>query len=107
LYCTVCHGYFQEPHATPLRGKRVSPQLLVWAIGALAEGLGIRAVVRVFEMDPNTVLTRSVKVTDHAAAFFGYFLHDMRITQVQLDEFLALLSAVKRARSVITKPSNG
>jgi hypothetical protein len=28
----------------------------VWAIAALAEGLGIRAVARVFEVDPNTVL---------------------------------------------------
>jgi hypothetical protein len=30
--------------------------MLVWAIAALAEGLGIRAVARVFEVDPNTVL---------------------------------------------------
>jgi len=29
--------------------------MLVWAVGALAEGLGIRAVARVFEVDPNTV----------------------------------------------------
>ena len=32
------------------------PTCLVWAVGALAEGLGIRAVARVFEVDPNTVL---------------------------------------------------
>jgi hypothetical protein len=30
--------------------------MLVWPIAALAEGLGIRAVARVFEVDPNTVL---------------------------------------------------
>jgi len=30
--------------------------MLVWAVGALAEGLGIRAVARVIEVDPNTVL---------------------------------------------------
>jgi len=56
LYCTRCEGYFQEPHGTPLHGKRVAPEKLVWAVGALAEGLGIRAVARVFEVDPNTVL---------------------------------------------------
>jgi hypothetical protein len=43
-----CHGYFQETHGTPLHGKRVSPDMLLWAVGALAEGLGIRAVARVF-----------------------------------------------------------
>jgi len=34
-------------------------------------------------------------VADHAAAFSQYFLHDLRVTQVQLDELFALLSAVK------------
>src|SRR5499433_1421710 len=95
LYCLKCQGYFQETQGTPMHGKRVSPDLLVWAIGALAEGLGIRAVARVFEVDPNTVLHWLVEVADHAAAFSQYFLHDVRVTQVQLDELFALLSAVQ------------
>src|SRR5262245_14979748 len=41
------HGYFQETQGTPLHGKRVPPELLVGAVGALAEGLGLRAVARV------------------------------------------------------------
>src|SRR4029453_13542486 len=95
LHCTSGGGSFQEPHGTPLHGKRVAPDLLVWAVGALAEGLGIRAVARVFEVDPNTVLQWLVEVADHAVAFSQYFLHDVRVTQVQLDELFALLSAVK------------
>src|SRR6266436_8000183 len=95
LYCTDCGGSFQETHGTPLHGKRVVPERLVWAVGALAEGLGIRAVARVFEVDPNTVLAWLVEVADHAAAFSRSFLHDVRVTQVQLDELFALLSAVK------------
>jgi IS1 family transposase len=95
LHCTSCGGYFQETHGTPLHGKRVAPDMLVWAVGALAEGLGIRAVARVFEVDPNTVLVWLVEVAEHAAAFSQYFLHDVRVTQVQLDELFALLSAVQ------------
>src|SRR4029453_8464776 len=95
LHCTGCGGYFQETHGTPMHGKRVAPDLLVWAVGALAEGLGIRAVARVFEVDPNTVLRWLVEVADHATAFSRYFLHDVHVTQVQLDELFALLSAVK------------
>jgi IS1 family transposase len=95
LHCTGCGGYFQETHGTPLHGKRVVPERLVWAVGALAEGLGIRAVARVCEVDPNTALAWLVEVADHAAAFSQYFLHDLRVTQVQLDELFALLSAVK------------
>src|SRR5215471_9072140 len=37
LHCTSCDGYFQETHGTPLHGKRVAPEKLVWAVGALAE----------------------------------------------------------------------
>jgi IS1 family transposase len=95
LHCTGCGGYFQETHGTPLHGKRVVPEKLVWAVGALAEGLGIRAVARVFEVDPTTVLAWLVEVAEQAAAFSQYFLHDVRVTQVQLDELFALLSAVK------------
>jgi IS1 family transposase len=95
LHCSSCGGYFQETHGTPLHGKRVAPEKLVWAVGALAEGLGIRAVARVFEVDPNTVLGWLVEVADHAVAFSQYFLHDVRVTQVQLDALFALLSAVR------------
>src|SRR5207237_970115 len=52
-------------------------------------------VARVFEVDPNTVLQWLVEVADHLKAFSQYFLHDVRVTQVQLDELFALLSAVK------------
>jgi IS1 family transposase len=94
-YCTVCKGYFLETHGTLLHGKRVAPDVLVWAVGALAEGLGIRAVARVFEVDPHTVLQWLVEAAEQLQAFSQYFLHDVRVTQVQLDELYALLSAVK------------
>jgi hypothetical protein len=84
-----------ETPGTPLHGTRVAPALLVWAVGALAEGLGIRAVARVFEVDPNPVLAWLVEAADHLKAFSPSFLHDVRVTQGQLDELYALLRAVK------------
>jgi IS1 family transposase/transposase-like protein len=95
LSCTACGGYFLETHGTPLHGRRVPAELIVWGVATLAEGLGIRAVARVFELDPNTVLQWLVEAADHAAAFSHSFLHDVRVDQVQLDELSALLSAVK------------
>ena len=93
--CTACEGYVLETHGPPFHGKRVAPDLLVWAVGALAEGLGIRAVARVFEVAPNTVLHWLGEVADHATAFSRYFLHDVRVTQVPLDALFALRSAVQ------------
>jgi IS1 family transposase len=95
LQCTACHTYFLETEGTPVHGMRVSAELLARVVAALAEGLGMRAVARVFEVDPNTVLQWLVEAADRAAAFSQYFLHDVRVTQVQLDELFALLSAVK------------
>jgi IS1 family transposase len=95
LYCSQCEGYVLETHGTIFHGKRVAPDLLVWAVGALAAGLGIRAVARVFEVDPNTALQWLVEVADQLQAFSQNFLHDVRVTQVQVDELYALLSAFK------------
>jgi IS1 family transposase len=64
-------------------------------MAALAEGLGIRAVARVFEADPNTVLGWLVEAADHLEAFSRYFLHDVDVEQVQMDELFAWLRAVK------------
>jgi hypothetical protein len=54
--------------------------MLVWAIAALAEGFGIRAVARVFEVDPNTVLGWLVEAAAHLQAFSRHFLHDVHVT---------------------------
>jgi hypothetical protein len=95
FHCTACAGYFLETHGTIFHGKRVDPQKVVRAVAALAEGLSIRAVACVFEVDPNTVLTWLVEAAAHLQAFSRHFLHDVQVTQVQLDELFALLSAVK------------
>lgn len=68
---------------------------MVWAVAALAEGLGIGAVARAFEVDPNTVLGWLVEATEQLQAFLRHFLHDVYGDQVQMDELFALLSAVK------------
>jgi IS1 family transposase/transposase-like protein len=95
LLCLSCKRHFLETHGTPFHGKQVDPDKLVWATSALAEGLGIRAVARVFETDPNTVLGWLVEAADHLEAFSRHFLHDLDVEQVQMDELFALLSAVK------------
>src|SRR5712691_4877726 len=61
----------------------------------MVQGLGIRSTARVFEVDPNTVLQWLIEAADQLRAFSQYFLHDLRVTQVQLDELYALLRAVK------------
>jgi IS1 family transposase len=95
LLCVACHGYFLETLGTIFHGKRASVELIVRVIACLAEGLGIRGTARVFDVDPNTVLQWLVEAAEQLQAFSRYVLHDVRVTQVQLDELFALLRAVK------------
>jgi len=95
LQCVSCQGYFYETHGTIFHGKRASVERIVRVIACLAEGLGIRGTARVFEIDPNTVLGWLVEAAEQLKAFSAYFLQELPITQVQLDELYAVLSAVR------------
>src|SRR5262249_40654652 len=95
LLCIACRGYFLETPGPLFHGKRASVELIVRVIACLAEGLGIRGTARVFEVDANTVLQWLVEAAAQLRAFSQHALHDVRITQVQLNELFALLSAVK------------
>ena len=48
-----------------------------------------------FEVDPNTVLAWLVEAADQLQAFSRYFLCDVHVRQLQLDELYAVLSALK------------
>ena len=91
LHCTGCDGYFLETHGTLFHGKRVAVDLLVHVIACLAEGLGIRATARVFAVDPNTVVQWLVEAAEQLQAFSAYFLCNLHIKQLQLDELYAVL----------------
>jgi IS1 family transposase len=93
--CTACKGYFPEHHGTLFYGKRVPVELIVHVLACLAEGLGIRATARVFEVDPNTVLGWLVEAAEQLKAFTSYFLCDVHVRQLQLDELYAVLRDVK------------
>jgi hypothetical protein len=95
LQCVSCDGYFYETHDTLFHGKRSSPELIVHVIACLAEGLGIRGTARVFEIDANTVLNWLVQAAEQPQAFSAYFLRELPLNQVQLDELYAVLSAVR------------
>jgi hypothetical protein len=95
LHCTACEGYFPEHHGTIFHGKQAAVELLVRVVACLAEGLGIRATARVFEVAPNTVLQWLTEAAEHLRAFSAYFLCDLHLEQLQLDELYAVLRDLK------------
>jgi hypothetical protein len=96
VYWRSCHGSFLETHGTLFHGKRLSSvELIGRVLACLAEGLGIRATARVFEVAPNTVLGWRVEAAAHLQTFSCYFLCDVHGRQGQLDESYAVLRAVQ------------
>src|SRR3989475_10448144 len=95
FHCTACDGYFPEHHGTIFHGKQAAVELIVRVLACLAEGLGIRATARVFEVDANTVLQWLVEAAEQLRAFSRYFLCDVHVKQLQLDELYAVLREVK------------
>jgi IS1 family transposase len=95
LHCLGCNGFFLEHHGTIFHGKQASVELIVRVLACLAEGLGIRATARVFEVDPNTVLHGLVEAAEQLRAFSASFLCDVHLRQLQLDELYAVLREVK------------
>ena len=95
FYCTSCKGYFLDTHGTLFHGKQATVELIVRVLACLAEGLGIRATARVFEVDPNTVLHWLVEAAEQLRAFSASFLCNLHVEQLQLDELYAVLRDLK------------
>lgn len=88
-------GGLFETHGTAWPGKRVPPEISGRVTASLAEGLGMRAAARVFEVDPHPVLAWWIEAADPLEAFSQALRHDGQVSQVQLDERCAVLHAVK------------
>ena len=95
LYCAACGRYFLETHGTLFYGKSRAAEDILRAIAALAEGLGIRAVGRVFDVDANPGLAWLIEAAEHAETVSRFLLHDLKVKQVQLDELFALVGELR------------
>ena len=64
-------------------------------MACLAEGLDIRGTARVFEIDLHTVFQWLVEAAEQLHTFSAYFLHELPVNLIHLDELYTVLSAVR------------
>jgi len=95
MLCTVCGKYFQETIGTVFYGSSVPAQDILRGIAALGEGVSPRKVARIFGVDKDTVFDWLVQAAAHSEAVMGYMMHDLHLSQVQMDELYALLSGMR------------
>jgi hypothetical protein len=94
-HCTAGEGSFLDTHGTIFHGKRRAGALIVPVLACLAEGWGIRATARVFEVAPQTGLHGLVEAAEQLQACTSYFLCEVHGHQLQRDALDAGLSAVQ------------
>jgi transposase-like protein len=68
-----------ETQGTIVHGKRTDVERIVHVLACLAEGLGIRATARVFEVEPHTVLQWLGEAAEQLRAFSASFLCDVHV----------------------------
>jgi hypothetical protein len=55
----------------------------------------MRGMARVFEIDPKSVLRGLMEAAEQLQAFSTYFLNELHLRQIQLDELYVVMSAVR------------
>ena len=93
LYCTVCDTYFIETTGTIFYRSPLKAEMLCRIVQGLAEGWNLHSIGRVFEVDPDTVKACLVRAAEHMDAVSNYLIHNLHLTQVQVDELWALVQS--------------
>src|SRR5262245_37885040 len=82
---TSCKGDFLETDGTIFHGKQAAVEQIGWVFACLAEGLGIRATARVFEVEPDPVRQWLVEAAEQLRACSASCLCDVHVKQLPLD----------------------
>jgi len=84
--CMVCDRRVSARTDTAYFGIRTDEVTYRYAVAALAEGLAMRAVGRLFGLDKDTLCSWLPRLGEHCENVMSYFFHDLHLNECQLDE---------------------
>ncbi len=85
-YCYTCGRTFSFDLGTFFETLRTSRQTLLDAVSMLVERNSLRAIGRIKDCKPNSVLRWLDLAGQHAVAMSDLLIRDLHLTQVQIDE---------------------
>lgn len=77
-------------------GLRTPVDKIVRVLGLLASGMGQNAVCRQEDVTGDSVRVWIVRASEQVLAFTEYMQRDMKLEQVQIDEFWSFIRKKKR-----------
>lgn len=84
--CTSCGHTFSYRRGTMFYGLRTNAELVTWAVGLVAWGCPVAAIVAVFEVDERTVANWLHRAGEYAESFHLQHIQEVDLQQVQVDE---------------------
>jgi len=84
--CEVCDWRVSARTGTAYSGIRTDEVTYGYAVTALAEGLALRAVERLFGLDKDTLCSWLPRLGEHCENVMSYFFRDLHLSECQLDE---------------------
>lgn len=84
--CKSCGHTFSYRQGTMFAGLRTDEKMVTWAVGLVAWGCPVAAIVAVFELDERTVADWMHRAGLYAEAFHHQHMQKLDLQQVQVDE---------------------
>lgn len=84
--CRQCGQVFNSRVRTPFRWLHTPQKKVLMALKLLVKGLSLRGTAEVLEVKLDTVRNWLRKAAQHSAAVNHILVHDLRLSQVQVDE---------------------
>lgn len=82
--CTRCGTKFSEER--PLEGVRIETAKAAQVVHLLCEGMGVRGIARLTQLDKNTVLRVLTTAGEHCARLLDAKVRNVQAEQVEIDE---------------------
>jgi transposase-like protein len=96
LKCRTCGHCFSETRGTIFFGLRTPVDEVLRTLAMLPEKGSIRAVARATGHDKNTICNWLKKAAEQARRVNEYFIHNLNLKQVQIDEIWSFCKKSKK-----------
>jgi transposase-like protein len=100
LKCRTCGHCMSETHGTIFFGLQTSDEEVLKVLALLVEKGNIRGVARATGYDKNTICRWLKRAAEHSKEVTEYFLHNLHLTQVQVDEVRSFCKKTKKCKQL-------
>lgn len=101
--CTDCNRTFARTIGTPFFRKHLSKKEITRMCRLLSEKTGFRAIARATEHHLDTVRAVADVVAKHCKKFNEYFITELKLTPVEVDE---MWSFIKKRKKIASRPTS-